>query len=148
MAAQLSYSMACALESCGYRVEVLGFDTKTYKIKTFGEKAKFVKMKFKAYAIGGTAIGIAIKKAMNDLTCLDVKKKMIFVITDGEDNDESSTDEQLVKASKAGISVMGILIGSGAQAGALKRTIKLRNMSEVESVLMRELVQLTMRRQI
>jgi len=148
-ATRLAYALATGLEQANFQCEVIGFDEKVYPIKTFAEKMRYAKSKFKAYALDDTFIANAIKYGAARLAKINhgTKRRIMFIITDGLDHDPKHTKEEIQKAQKAGIVTIGILVGvPDDHHNLFNKKIVVKDMAEAEEAVITELTRMIARR--
>ena len=85
--------------------------------KSFKETTANCFDRFRVTNDNGTPTGEAIATAMRSLLLQSAEKKILFVITDGEAQDENTVRESIMKAKACGVQVVGIGIGTGFLAG-------------------------------
>lgn len=112
------YVIAKALELGKFNCEIVGFGHgrgSLLGIKSFNQTIKYAKNNFCPMAFGGTPLYPALKGAQSSLSHVDSKRKVIFVITDGEPNEGGGPEECRIKIKeieKEGINVVGLLINN------------------------------------
>jgi len=115
-AIEATYVIARALELGHFNSEIVGFGDGyggLRGIKSFNQSTLYAKKNFCPMADGGTPLFIALEGAQKSLSGVDSKRKIIFVVTDGEPNTGGGPDEckqKILEIEKEGIDVVGLLI--------------------------------------
>jgi uncharacterized protein with von Willebrand factor type A (vWA) domain len=86
--------------------------TNTITLQTFGQSARQVARHISEVdAQGGTPLAEALQEALPKLCAQRVKKRFVFVVTDGIPNDSRRALDEIAKAKAKGIEFVGIGIG-------------------------------------
>lgn len=124
VATDTAYIISRALELGGYRSEVVQFgvnraNDKVYGIKSFNQKTQYARKRFKPVAVGCTPLLSALEGAEKSLANQDSKRKVCFVVTDGDPcypaykRNEEYTElcrKQIMFMEREGITVVGVII--------------------------------------
>jgi len=115
-AIEATYVIARALEMGNFNSEIIGFGTGReglLGIKSFNQSTFYSKKNFIPMAYGGTPLFSGLEGAKRSLDKIDSKRKVIFVITDGQPNTGGGPQEckqKILEIEKAHITVVGLLI--------------------------------------
>ena len=117
-ATQAAYIVSRALEINNYQSEVVAFGVKSdwrynhdiFGLKSFNQKLAYAKDNFKAMAIDGTPLLSALIGAERSIRKVESKRKIIFVVTDGEPNEPKLCKTKINQLEIQGIQVVGVLL--------------------------------------
>ncbi|MCU8014966.1 VWA domain-containing protein [Shewanella sp. SM74] len=119
MANSVAYSLSTALDGIHGVESMVGYypvsddSSGQYKVavvKPFGEKKS--QAAFNMNSDGGTPTAEAITTAVSYLVMRSEPRKLLFVITDGDPNSESQTEQAIADALALGVKVFGIGINA------------------------------------
>ncbi|WP_435277299.1 VWA domain-containing protein (plasmid) [Psychrobium sp. nBUS_13] len=146
-----SLALACAFEKLkGVKSEVLYYPfyqkyeceeqgtIYTFSIhcaKSFDEKTSAVKKYFNVQSEGDTPTGPAMQEALRNLALRKEPKKILFVITDGEANDEEHVRKEVANAQLLGIDVVPIVLKTCVSGFEEVGTTRVDDISQLHSVI-------------
>lgn len=133
-ATETSYIISKAMELNKFQTEVVqfGIGISLSGIKSFNQKMKYAEPDFIPQSDGSTPLLPALEGAEKSISNIRSKRKVVFVVTDGQPNNTSGCKNKVKELEAEGIIVVGILINAYDNHNIFKHKMSCNNIIELQ----------------